>query len=170
MIPWGKLPKDLQRALLAIVVLSSEAAAASSCRPMVCDPAPPPRTTPTPTMTPASPVTPMICDPAPPPRTTPTPTMTPASPFTPMICDPAPPPTAAKLTMTPMICDPPPRPPDLTPRPEPSAEVALPGFEARSVRVIPDQVQEGIEVRGTVADRQGNPMPRGEDRAGRVRC
>ena len=87
MIPWQKLPKDLQRTVLAIVVLSGEAAAASSCRPMVCDPAPPPRTTPTPTMTPASPLTPMICDPAPPPTITRTPTMTP------MICDPAPPPT-----------------------------------------------------------------------------
>ena len=46
MIPWQKLPKDLQRTILAIVVLSGEAAAASSCRPMVCDPAPPPRTSP----------------------------------------------------------------------------------------------------------------------------
>ena len=88
MIPWQKLPKDLQRALLAIVVLSGEAAAASSCRPMVCDPAPPPRTSPTPTLTPTSSVTPMICDPAPPPTITRTPTVTP------MICDPAPPPTA----------------------------------------------------------------------------
>jgi hypothetical protein len=59
--------------------------------------------------------------------------------------------------MTPMICDPPPR-PDLTPQPEPSAEVALPNFEARNVQVVSDRVQEGIEVRGTVADRQGNPM------------
>jgi hypothetical protein len=170
MIPWQKLPKDFQRTVLTIVILSGEAAAASSCRPMVCDPAPPPRTTPTPTMTP------MICDPAPPPRTTPTPTMTPSSTFTPMICDPAPPPTVTRTpTMTPMICDPPPPPggkprltpmicdppprPDLTPRPEPSAEVALPGFEASSVQVVPGRVQEWIEVRGTVKDHLGNPVP-----------
>ena len=183
MIPWQKLPRDLQRVLLTIVVLSGEAAAASSCRPMVCDPAPPPRTsptptmtpmicdpappprttpaptmTPTPTLTPASPFTPMICDPAPPPRMTPTPTMTPASAFTPMICDPAPPPTITRTpTMTPMICDPAP-PPDMSPRPEPTAEAALPGFAVRSVQVIPDRVQDGIEVRGTVADRRGNPV------------
>jgi hypothetical protein len=170
MVPWQKLPRDLQKALLAIVVLSGGAAAASSCRPMVCDPAPPPRTSPTPTLTPASPMTPMICDPAPPPRTTPTPTMTPASPMTPMICDPAPPPTITRTptmtpasamtlasTMTPMICDPPP-PPDLTPRSGPTAEAALPGFEARSVQVIHNRIQEGIEVRGTVTDRQGNPV------------
>ena len=164
MVPWQKLPRDLQKALLAIVVLSGGAAAASSCRPMVCDPAPPPRTSPTP------PFTPMICDPAPPPRMTPaptmtpTPTMTPASTFTPMICDPAPPPTITRTptltpasTFTPMICDPAP-PPDLTPRPEPTAGAALPGFAVRSVQIIPDRVHEGIEVRGTVVDRQGNPV------------
>ena len=142
MVPWQKLPDDLQKAVLALVLFSGSGAIASCCRPMVCDPAPPPRMTPTPTMTP------MICDPAPPPSLTPTPTITP------MICDPAPPP-AGKPTMTPMICDPPPRPPDIAP--EPSAEVALPGFEARNVQVMPDQVQEGIEVRGRVTDREGNP-------------
>ena len=161
MIPWQKLPKDLQRAVLAIVILSGEAAVASSCQPMVCDPAPPPRTTPTPTLTP------MICDPAPPPRTTPTPTITPAptSAFTPMICDPAPPPTITRTptmtptsTMTPMICDPPPG-PDRAPRPTPSAEVGLTGFEARSVQVIPDRIEVGIEVWGTVSDHLGNPVP-----------
>lgn len=152
MIPWQKLPKELQRAILTIVVLSGEAAAASSCRPMVCDPPPPPRATPTPTMTmtPASPLTPMICDPAPPPTITRTPTMTP------MICDPAPPPSG-KASMTPMLCDPPPQ-PDLTPRPTSTAEAALPGFEARSVQVTPNQVDAGIEVRGKVTDRQGNPV------------
>ena len=56
-----------------------------------------------------------------------------------------------------MICDPAP-PPDLSPRPEPSAEVALPGFKAQAVQILPNGVQEGIEVRGKVTDRQGNPM------------
>ena len=157
MVPWQKLPDDLQKTVLALVVLSGSGAVAS-CRPMVCDPAPPPRMTPTPTMTPGSSVTPMICDPAPPPTITRTPTITP------MICDPAPPPTTTPTptmtpasTLTPMICDPPP-PPDLSPRPEPTAEAALPGFEAQSVQIIPNGVQKGIEVRGKVTDRQGNPM------------
>ena len=56
-----------------------------------------------------------------------------------------------------MLCDPPPQ-PDLSPRPEPTTEVVLLDLEARSVQVISDLVQEGIEVRGTVADRQGNPI------------
>ena len=59
--------------------------------------------------------------------------------------------------MTPMLCDPPPQ-PDLSPRPEPTAEAALPGFKAQAVQIIPNGVQEGIEVRGKVTDRQGNPM------------
>jgi hypothetical protein len=156
MVPWQKLPDDLQKAMLALVVLSGSGAVAS-CRPMVCDPAPPPRMTPTPTMTPTSSVTPMICDPAPPPTITRTPTMTPASTMTPMICDPPPPPSG-KPSMTPMLCDPPPQ-PDLSPRPKLTAEAALPGFKAQAVQIIPNGVQEGIEVRGNVTDRQGNPMP-----------
>ena len=165
MVPWQKLPRDLQKALLAIVVLSGGAAAASSCRPMVCDPAPPPRTSPTPTFTPGAAFTPMICDPAPPPRTTPmptmtpTPTLTPTSAFTPMICDPAPPPTITRTpTMTPMICDPPPG-PDRAPRRTPPAEAVPSGFEARSVQVIPDRTEVGIEIWGTVKDHLGNPVP-----------
>jgi hypothetical protein len=46
------------------------------------------------------------------------------------------------------------------PRPRPSSEVALPGFEASSIQIIPDRIQEGIEVWGTVKDRLGNPVPR----------
>jgi len=156
MVPWQKLPDDLQKAVLALVVLSGSGAVAS-CRPMVCDPAPPPRMTPTPTMTPGASVTPMICDPAPPPTITRTPTMTPASTLTPMICDPPPPPSG-KPSMTPMLCDPPPQ-PDLSPRPELTAVAALPGFEASGVQVIPGRVQEWIEVRGTVRDHLGNPVP-----------
>lgn len=184
MIPWQKLPKDLQKTVLTIVILSGGAAAASSCRPMVCDPAPPP------TVTPAPPITPMICDPAPPPTITRTPTVTPmicdpAPPptitrtptVTPMICDPAPPPTATPTpTLTPMICDPPPPPggkPTLTPmicdpppepsgipRPKPSPEIAYAGFEASNIQITPDRIQEGIEVWGTVSGRPGNPVPR----------
>jgi hypothetical protein len=57
-----------------------------------------------------------------------------------------------------MICDPPPG-PDRAPRPKPSAEVALTGFEARSVQVLPDRIAVGIEVWGTVSDYLGNPVP-----------
>jgi hypothetical protein len=94
MAPWNKLPKDLQKAILSLIVLYGSTSV--SCRlggPVICDPAPPPS------------VTPMICDPPPPP---PTPTATPT--VTPMICDPPPPPS-----VTPMICDPPP-PPSVAPR------------------------------------------------------
>jgi hypothetical protein len=98
MIPWRKLPKDLQRAILAMMLLSGEAAAASCCAPMVCDPPPPPSVTPQPTPV----VSPIICDPAPPPATaTPTPTATPTATVTPV----RPP------VKTPMIFDPPPEPP-----------------------------------------------------------
>lgn len=119
MIPWHKLPKDMQRAILAMMLLSGEAAAASSCAPMVCDPPPPPSVTPH--LTPA--VSPIICDPPPPPSVTPYPTET----MPPIICDPAPPPATATPTptatptatvtplrppvKTPMIFDPPPEPP-----------------------------------------------------------
>jgi hypothetical protein len=98
MIPWHKLPKDLQRAILAMMLLSAEAAAASSCVPMVCDPPPPPSVTPRLEST----MPPIICDPAPPPATaTPTPTATPTATVTP----------ARPPVRTPMIFDPPPEPP-----------------------------------------------------------
>jgi hypothetical protein len=123
MIPWDKCSKELQRALLALVLLSASKTATGCVPPMVCDPAPPPSMTPlppggspsgaaatltpTPTVTPtltAAPTpgfTPMICDPAPPPSRTPT--------RTPMICDPPPPPSG-RPPKTPMICDPAPAP------------------------------------------------------------
>ena len=93
MATWNRLPKDLQKAILTLIVLYGGTSV--SCRlggPVICDPAPPPS------------VTPMICDPPPPPTPTATPTVTP------MICDPPPPPS-----VTPMICDPPP-PPSVAPR------------------------------------------------------
>src|SRR5512139_453646 len=102
MVSWNKLPRNVQKTILAMVILSGQATAASSCvpvvTPMVCDPAPPPSATPA--MTAAAP--PIICDPAPPPATaTPTPTATPTATTTPM----RPP------VKTPMIFDPPPEPP-----------------------------------------------------------
>jgi hypothetical protein len=162
MIPWHKLPKDLQRAILAMMLLSGEAAAASSCAPMVCDPPPPPSVQPQPTPV----MSPIICDPAPPPASaTPTPTTTPARPpaKTPMIFDPPPEPPPASVTptptttptatptparppaKTPMIFDPPPEPP---PAPDSSrlerpklargASAALPLAEIRTVSIYWD--------------------------------
>jgi hypothetical protein len=57
-----------------------------------------------------------------------------------------------------MLCDPPPQ-PDLSPKPKLTAVPALPGFETSSVQVVPGQAQEWIEVRGTVRDHLGNPVP-----------
>jgi hypothetical protein len=37
--------------------------------------------------------------------------------------------------------------------------VALTGFEARSIQIIPDRVQVGMEVWGAVRDDLGNPVP-----------
>jgi hypothetical protein len=154
MIPWDKCSKELQRALLALVLLSASKTATGCVPPMVCDPAPPPSMTPlppggspsrsvatitpTPTATPtvtltARPTpgfTPMICDPAPPPSRTPT--------RTPMVCDPPPPPK------TPMICDPPPaphsglQPPVAGHAVERAASAAdrLPLAEIRAVRIV----------------------------------
>jgi len=131
MIPWRKLPKNLQRAILAMMLLSGEAAVASCCAPMVCDPPPPPSVTPQPT--PA--VSPIICDPAPPPSSTPTPTATPTATVTPV----RPP------VKTPMIFDPPPEPP---PAPDSmrierakaakGSSAPLPLAEIRSVSIYTD--------------------------------
>jgi hypothetical protein len=115
MIPWDRLPKDVQRVLLALMMAYGGSASAA-CLPRVCDPPPPPSIMPRPTSTAIR--TPMICDPPPPPRTaTPTVTSTATTFRTPMICDPAPPPSrtsTATPARTPMICDPPP-PPARTP-------------------------------------------------------
>ena len=114
---------------------------AAACRPpgpVICDPAPPPTTSPVP------PLTPIICDPAPPPALTvspllasptPTATLTPtatptATPTTPIICDPAPPPSA-----TPMIFDPPPAPSSFRGKPPDGVFATLPLAEIRSVAI-----------------------------------
>lgn len=73
MLPWNMLPKDLQKAILAMVVLYGGTMACSPTGPMVCDPPPPPSMMPRPTPS----RTPMICDPAPPPTVAPKPTLTP---------------------------------------------------------------------------------------------
>ncbi len=130
MLSWHKLPRELQRAILAMVLLSGEAAATSCCSPMVCDPPPPPAVTPTPRPS----ASPIICDPAPPPATaTPTPTSTPTP--TPSATPSQPP------AKTPMIFDPPPNPP---PAPEGrmqdarAASPSLPLAEIRSVSIYWD--------------------------------
>jgi hypothetical protein len=137
MIPWNKLPKNLQRAVLATILLSSEAAATSCCGPMVCDPLPPPSVTPN--LTP--PASPVICDPVPPPPTaTATPTATPSATVTP----------AQPPVKTPMIFDPPPDPPlapdsrRITPAGAAGASSApLPLAEIRTVSIYwDDSAQE----------------------------
>lgn len=133
MTSWEKLPKDLQKAILAMIVLYGGTTASSCCGPMVCDPPPPPS------------VTPVIYDPPPPPTTAPRPTATPT--VTPMICDPPPPPS-----VTPMICDPAP-PPSVTPTAE-----ARRHFRVRSLQVSSDSSLESAGVQGMVIDQQGQPL------------
>lgn len=157
MIPWSKLPKDVQKSILIMFILSGTATG-SGCCPMVCDPAPPPPTTPklTPTFTP------MICDPAPPPSLTRT---SPSSPtLTPMICDPAPPPSrtstpGTRASITPMICDPAPAPSirqESQTAPIPAAERH---FQLRTLELSSDETLVGAGVRGRVVDLDGNPLP-----------
>jgi hypothetical protein len=151
MIPWHKLPKDLQRAILAMMLLSGEAAAASCCGPMVCDPPPPPSVQPQPTPV----MSPIICDPAPPPASaTPTPTATPTATPTP----------GRPPVKTPMIFDPPPEPP---PAPDSrriegakaarGAGAALPLAEIRTVCIYWDDAA-GDSAEGLLFE-AGSPWP-----------
>ena len=142
MIPWNKLPEDAQKAILTMILVFGGTSASCRLGPPICDPPPPPATTP------------MLCDPPPPPSTTPRPTLTltpSATPTrtpspTPMICDPAPPPS-----VTPMICDPPPPPPPVT---------VAPGqhFTVRTVQIETDQAVSGVVIRGAVVDQDGQPL------------
>lgn len=116
MAPWSKLPKDLQKAILTMIILYGSASVSCRLGPVICDPPPPPS------------VTPMICDPPPPPTTATRPTATPT--ITPMICDPPPPPT-----VTPMICDPPPPPPPGG-ESRPESQDRLPLAEIRAVDIV----------------------------------
>ncbi len=130
MVPWNKLPKDLQKAILAMIVMGGGTIACGRVGPMVCDPAPPPTSTSAPTGPP------------------------------PVICDPAPPPTRLATStpiMTPMICDVPPR-PFITPTAvhqrhfqahkfELSSDPTLTGAEARGTVVDPrGQPLAGLKV------------------------
>ena len=91
MVPWDMLPKDLQKAILAMIILYGGTRICAGPGPMVCDPPPPPTSTPVPFKTP------MICDPLPPPSRT----VTPAPFKTPMICDPPPRPSIAPTVIAP---------------------------------------------------------------------
>lgn len=141
MIPWNKLPKDMQHAILWLVAFFTGGSASGCKPPMICDPAPPPSSTPTPGIS----RTPMICDPPPPPSRTPTPGLS----RTPMICDPAPPPSR-----TPMICDPPPPPYGETRPP-----VTRRFFRVKNLRTAAAQTATGVTIKGTVTDQQGKPLP-----------
>jgi hypothetical protein len=157
MIPWSKLPKDLQKAVLAMMLLSGEAVTASCSAPMVCDPPPPPSMTPN--LTP--PASPVICDPVPPPPTatatrtpTATPTSTPAPGATPM----RPP------VKTPMIFDPPPDPP-LAPdsrriAPVESAGAASAPLPLAEIRTVAIYWDDGAgEQEGALVFEAGTPWP-----------
>ena len=134
MTPHGKLSRKLRRTILGMVVVYGSTTAAACCRPIVCDPAPPPSLARRPTAT----GTPMICDPPPPPALTRQPTGA----RTPMICDPAPPPRGTSVG-----------------RPTATGEAATLRFRANTVRVMTDASLEDAVVQGRVRDRQGQPVP-----------
>ncbi|MGB8645513.1 MAG: carboxypeptidase regulatory-like domain-containing protein [Anaerolineae bacterium] len=170
MIPWNKLPRQLQKYILVTVILSSAATTTAGCVPIVCDPVPPPTTA----RPPSPDFTPIICDPMPPPVATrppsptstivlsdpsptpptasPTATRSPSPDFTPIICDPMPPPTAVRSAtppFTPIICD---------PMPPPTAVHAAQRFEPRQLVSTVDTSQTGALVQGQVLDAQGKPI------------
>ena len=126
MIPWNKLPEDVQKTVLTVLLMSGVSTTASCGVPTICDPAPPPTTAPH-SLTPSP--SPLIFDPPPPPRTL-APTRTPG----PIICDPAPPPAR---TRTP---------------------VAARRFQLRRLQMTSDPTQSGAAVRGTVYDKQNQPL------------
>ncbi len=130
MIPWNKLPQDVQKTILALVLMSGSSAVSGCCSPLVCDPPPPPATA-GPSRTPG----PIICDPLPPPATT----MRPPT-STPLVCDPPPPPASSRT--------PPP-----TPTPPPERR-----FQIRRLQMTSDPTLAGAAVRGSVIDRQGQPL------------
>lgn len=166
MLPWNKLPKNLRRAILGMIVLCGSAEATGCCRPFVCDPAPPPSLTPTRLRTP------LIFDPPPPPSSTPTRLGRPS----PMICDPTPPPSRSAtpaVRPSPMICDPPPPPSagptvasvrSSTPRifdppPPPRETQAVQRIMApRPGQVATDATQAGVAVKGKLVDTREQPL------------
>ena len=48
MVPWDMLPKDLQKGILAMIILYGGTRVCAGPGPMVCDPPPPPTFTPQP--------------------------------------------------------------------------------------------------------------------------
>lgn len=117
MIPWNKLPSHAQRVLIALAVAAGGTTAAQ-CTPMVCDPMPPPTTSPF-----ATPTLPRVCDAPPPPPRSPTPsataTVTPTQTITPTMTVG---PKAGTPTRSPIICD---------PMPPPSLPTQKPGGSLR---------------------------------------
>ncbi len=146
MVPWNLIPKDLQKAILAMVVLYGGTMACSPTGPVICDPAPPPTSSPLPTPR-------IYGDPTAPPPTARPPTATPQR--TPMICDPPPPPTRAATPppfKTPMICD---------PAPHPAITPAVPAsrhFQVRSLQTSSDPSLQGAKVQGVIIGQQGLPL------------
>jgi hypothetical protein len=128
MVPWDKLPKDVQKTILALIVISGGSAATSCRPPVVYDPPPPPKTAP-PSLT----RTPIICDAMPLPSATP------------------------RRTATPVVCDPPPPPATRSPQATRTAEVGL-KFRLRSLQMTSDPTLPGAAIRGTVYDKQGQPL------------
>jgi hypothetical protein len=146
MVPWNKLPKDLQKAILAMIIMGGGTIACGRVGPMVCDPPPPPTTTSLPTPR-------VYGDPTAPPPTARPPTGVPLK--TPMICDPLPPPTRIATSTpikTPMICDAPPR-PAITP-----TAVRQRHFQAHKFEMSSDPTLTGAGARGTVVDSRGQPL------------
>jgi len=141
MLPWHKLSKETQKTILALIVMSGGAATTRCCQPLICDPAPPPRTA-----TPLPPRSLVIPDPPPPPS------LTPARARTPVICDPAPPPRVTPTpSRSPVICDPPPPPRTSTP-------VTQRRFQLRALQMATDTTLKGAAVRGNIFDAQGQPL------------
>lgn len=144
MVPWDMLPKDVQKAILAMILVYGASRVCAAVGPMVCDPVPPPSSTPLGR-------TPMIPDPPPPPKTA---TLV----RTPMICDVPPPTRGATPTplKTPMICDPAPG-PTRTPRAT-STTVATYRYQVRSLQTASDASVPGATIKGVVRDEQGQPL------------
>lgn len=140
--------KGLKRAFLTAAAVVAGSSGAAGCRPAVCDPAPPPSTSPRPT--PDTTMTPMICDPPPPPASAPPPTAT--STVTPTVTSTVPPVIPMK---TPMICDPAPAPPV---GPGPLTPIVTREFRAQGVEVTTDPSLQGAAVRGQVLDVLGRPV------------
>ncbi len=150
MVPWNKLPRDAQKTILALLVLSGVSTTAGCRTPVICDPAPPPRSA-TPTEKPS----PMIFDPPPTP-----PTAAASRTPSPMIFDPPPTPRTAAPTRTlpPIICDPAPGPPSTRAPGATGTPAAAPSFRVRSLQTTSDPTSDGAVVRGSVYDEQNHPL------------